>query len=60
MLVMIWPQNEAPDLISEDELLGTTSWSPPSDVLLPTRRTNIFNDLPALPESTGPVGETLL
>ena len=60
ILVTFLPTNETPGLISEDELLGTTSWSPPSDVLLPARHTNIFDELPALPESTVPVGETLL
>ena len=60
MLVVYLPTNPSPGLVSDEELLGTTSWSAPSDVLLPDRRTNIFYDLPALPESTGPVGETLL
>lgn len=60
VLVVSWPQNESPGLISDQELLGTTSWSAPSDVLLPKRQTNIFDELPALPESTEPVGETLL
>lgn len=60
VLIVTWPQSDAPSLISDEELLGSTSWSAPSDVLLPVRQTNIFDDLPALPESTGPVGETLL
>ena len=60
LAVFVLPTAESPGLVSDDELLGTTSWSPPSDVLLPRRQTNLFNDLPALPQSTEPVGETLL
>ncbi len=51
---------ESPGLISDEELFGTTSWSPPSDVLLPSRETDIFYELPALPGSTKPAGGALL
>ena len=51
---------ESPGLISDEELFGTTSWSPPSDVLLPSRETDIFYELPALPGSTEPAGGALL
>ncbi|MDJ0919152.1 MAG: hypothetical protein QNJ05_15445 [Woeseiaceae bacterium] len=54
------PSTDSPGLVSEEELLGTTSWSAPSDVLLPTRDTDIFYDLPALPGSTEPAGGALL
>ncbi len=51
---------ESPGLISDEELFGTTSWSAPSDVLLPRRETDIFYELPALPGSTEPAGGALL
>ena len=41
-----------PNFISEDELLGSTSWSAPSDVLLPNHQFDIYQDLPELLEST--------
>ncbi|MDJ0759266.1 MAG: hypothetical protein QNJ19_07700 [Woeseiaceae bacterium] len=55
-----WQSPQSPGLVSEEELLGTTSWSAPSDVLLPSRETDIFYELPALPGSTEPAGGTLL
>ena len=55
-----WQSPPSPGLISKDELLGTTSWSAPSDVLLPSRETDIFYELPALPGSTEPAGGALL
>ncbi len=45
--------------VSEAELLGSTSWQAPSDELLPTRRFDIYRDLPVLVESTKVDGETL-
>ncbi len=54
------PSPQSPGIISEEELFGTTRWSAPSDVLLPSRDTDIFYDLPALPGSTEPAGGALL
>jgi len=42
------------------ELLDTTYWSAPSDVLLPDREFDIYQDMPVLFESTEPAGGTLL
>ncbi len=59
-LLLQWQLPASPGLVAEDELFGSTSWSAPSDVLLPPRRTNLFNDLPELRKSTKPDGGTLL
>lgn len=42
------------------ELLDSTYWSAPSDVLLPNREFDIYQDMPVLFESTEPVGGALL
>ena len=42
------------------ELLESTYWSAPSDVLLPKRDIDIYQDLPALFESIEPAGGALL
>ncbi len=47
-------------LIEIGELLGTTSWQAPSDVLLPERQIDIYQDLPDLIQSTDGAGEALL
>ena len=46
------PQDEQVLYIEVAELLGSTSWSAPSDVLLPDREFDIYQDLPMLSEST--------
>jgi hypothetical protein len=46
--------------IDPDELAGSTSWTAPSDVLLPTHQFDIYRDIPVLIESTGEDGGTLL
>ena len=43
-----------------DELLSSTSWSAPSDVLLPEREFDIYQDLPSLNTSTKSVEGALL
>lgn len=55
-------QPEAVDapIIEMAELLGTTSWQAPSDVLLPEHRFDIYQDLPELIQSTDGTGEALL
>ena len=42
------------------ELLGSTSWVSPSDVLLPEVQTDLYEGLPVLMESTVPAGGALL
>jgi len=42
------------------DLLETTYWSAPSDVLLPDREFDLYQDMPVLFESTEPAGGTLL
>jgi len=42
------------------ELLDSTYWSAPSDVLLPDREFDIYQDMPVLFESTEPAGGALL
>ena len=42
------------------ELMNSTYWAAPSDVLLPEREFDIYQDLPALMESTEEVGGALL
>ena len=41
-------------------LLETTSWSAPSDSLLPEHQVDIYQDIPVLIESTGTNGGALL
>ena len=42
------------------ELMESTSWTAPSDVLLPTYEFDIYRDLPTLMESTKPAEGALL
>jgi hypothetical protein len=42
------------------DLMATTYWTAPSDVLLPDRKIDIYQDMPVLFESTEPAGGTLL
>lgn len=42
------------------DLLETTSWSAPSDSLLPEHQFDIYQDIPVLIESTGTNGGALL
>jgi len=49
-----------PEYIHIADLLETTSWTAPSDVLLPTHEFDIYQELPVLMESTEPVEGALL
>ena len=51
---------ESGDYVEIDELLGSTSWSAPSDVLLPEHEFDIYQELPSLLESTDTAGGSLL
>ncbi len=42
------------------ELLGSTTWVSPTDVLLPERHNDLYEGLPVLIESTNPAGGALL
>jgi hypothetical protein len=42
------------------DLMNSTYWAAPSDVLLPDREFDIYQDLPELFESTEPAGGALL
>ena len=46
--------------IEIDELMGSTSWTAPSDVLLPEHDFDIYQDLPVLLESTETAEGSLL
>jgi len=54
------PPVEETTYIEIAELLESTSWSAPSDVLLPDRKFDIYQDMPVLFESTDPAGGALL
>jgi len=49
-----------PDFIEISGLLETTSWTAPSDVLLPEHEFDIFTEIPTLMESTDSVEGALL
>ena len=53
-------QDEGWHYVDSAELLGSTSWSAPSDSLMPVRRFDIYQDMPVLIESTGSDGGALL
>lgn len=57
---LLVPRGVEPQFIDADELLGTTSWSAPSDGLLPEHRFDIYDEIPVLIESTETYGGALL
>ncbi len=46
--------------VDREELAASTSWSAPSDSLLPTHEFDIYQEIPRLFESTEPDGGALL
>ena len=48
----LMPDSEQVAYIEMAELLESTSWQAPSDVLMPAREFDIYQDVPALLEST--------
>lgn len=46
------PPSDAVDYIEASQLFGSTSWTAPSDVLLPEYSIDIYRDVPSLPTST--------
>jgi hypothetical protein len=57
---VLMPEPERVAYIEVAELLETTSWQAPSDVLLPARDFDIYREVPALIESTDEAGGALL
>ena len=73
LAVVLLPDSHGPGIVADEDLLGATWWTAPSDSLLttsaaplrsdgllPQRQTDIYGELPALVPSTNPGGETLL
>lgn len=60
VLTALQPEAVDAPVIEMGDLLGTTSWQAPSDVLLPEHRFDIYQDLPDLIQSTDGAGEALL
>lgn len=54
------PQTDDVNFIEVADLLESTSWSAPSDVLLPEHQFDIYQDMPMLIESTFSAGGSLL
>ena len=46
--------------INRDELVSTTSWVAPSDVLMPKHQVDLYGEIPVLIESTKTEGGALL
>jgi hypothetical protein len=61
-LLSLRPGEQADEFIYVDveELSASTSWTAPSDSLLPQYQFDIYRDIPRLFESTEPDGGTLL
>ncbi len=54
------PQSEQDPFVEIADLMESTSWLAPSDVLLPKHEFDIYQDMPMLIESTHPAGGSLL
>lgn len=54
------PEKESETMIEMNDLLGSTSWQAPSDVLLPDYRTDIYQDMPDLIEYGNAAEEAFL
>ena len=57
---MNMPAQTTEPYIEVADLLESTYWSAPSDVLLPDRQFDIYQELPVIFESTEPAGGALL
>ena len=60
---LLWPQQEAEltdDYLIADALMNSTSWTAPSDRLLPEHQFDIYQEIPALVPSTNSQEGTLL
>lgn len=56
----LMPEAEQAAYIEMAELLETTSWQAPSDMLMPAREFDIYQDVPVFIESTDETGGALL
>jgi hypothetical protein len=59
-VLLLPPPEPAARYVEIEDLLATTKWRAPSDVLLPRRAINLYEDLPVMIESTGPAEGALL
>jgi len=59
-VVMLMPSGDDLHYINTAELLETTSWAAPSDILMPEHRYDIYGEIPVLIESTETYGGALL
>lgn len=59
-LALLSSSDDSTQYVDVDELMGSTSWTAPSDILLPERRYDIYQEIPSLFESTESTGGTLL
>ena len=61
--VVLWPAQQAPlndGYFITDALMNSTSWSAPSDLLMPEHQFDIYQEIPFLNESTYSLQGTLL
>ena len=63
MTIALWPAQQAElsdDYFIADALLNSTSWTAPSDALMPERQFDIYQGIPLLDESTNTYEGSLL
>lgn len=63
MTIALWPAQQAEladDYLIADALLNSTSWTAPSDALMPEHQFDIYQGIPLLDESTKPYEGSLL
>jgi len=53
LALILWPTKELITYVDTDQLIATTAWSAPSDLLFPDHQFDIYRELPELFESTG-------
>jgi hypothetical protein len=61
--VVLWPGQQAPvgdEFMIADALMNSTTWTAPSDVLMPDHQFDIYRDIPVLDQSTISEEGTLL
>ena len=61
--VGLWPGQQAPmgdEFLIADALMNSTTWTAPSDVLMPDHQFDIYRDIPVLDRSTISEEGTLL
>jgi len=60
MTIVLWPSRQADEFLITDALLNSTSWSAPSDTLMPEHQFDIYREIPFLDGSTNAEEGTLL